>query len=168
MSKEVKKTRKLGRPTKYHDKIPSLLLEHFNIPLYYKTTEQKMSASGAVENIEVTKASDMPTFEGFAVKLMVNIDTLHEWRSKHKPFSEAYRICKGIQKNFLMAHGLNGNYNSAFAKFIAVNCTDLVDTQHIKQENEITVKDYGLAFDLSKTPEQIEAENKKISIEEDE
>lgn len=160
MAKKAKK-RPVGRPTKYHDKIPALLLEHFNIPLYYKTTEQKMSASGAVEDIEVTRASDMPTFEGFAVKLMINTDTLHEWKSKYKEFSEAYRICKGIQKNFLMAHGLNGNYNSAFAKFIAVNCTDLVDTQHIKQESEVTVKDYGLAFDLSKSPEEIAEDNKK-------
>ena len=156
---KAKKPTKIGRPTKYTDEMPAKMLEFFDQPLTYVTTEQKMSASGVVMDIEVVKATPMPTFEGFALTLMVCTDTLKEWRDVHKLFSATYKLCKGIQKNFLMNHGMSGQYNSNFAKFVAINCTDMVDTQHVKQESEVTVKEYGVAFDLSKTPEQIAKDN---------
>jgi len=159
------KKRKVGRPTKYNDDIPEKMLDFFDIPLTYKTTEQKMSASGVVMDLEVVKASPMPTFEGFSLEIGVCMDTLTEWKANHKPFSLAYRVCKGIQKRFLMSHGLSGAYNSNFAKFVAINCTDMVDRSEVKSENDHTVKEYGLAFDLSKTPEEVakinEAKKKK-------
>ena len=120
-----------------------------------------MSASGVVQDIQVMRPSHLPTFERFAFEIDVCMDTLKEWRDTHRDFSLAYKRAKALQKNHLMAHGLSGGYNSNFAKFVAINCTDMMDTQHVKNESEVTVKEYGLAFDLSKTPEQVAKDNEE-------
>jgi hypothetical protein len=159
MTKETKKAAKIGRPTKYKPQFCKEIIKFFNIPLYYETTEQKMSASGVVMDVEVMRPSHLPTFERFAFEIDVCMDTLQEWRATHPEFSVSYRRAKALQKNHLMAHGLSGGYNSNFAKFVAINCTDMMDTTHIKQESEVTVKDYGLAFDLSKKPEDVAKDN---------
>ena len=96
----------------------------------------------------------MPTFEGFAKEINVNVDTLKAWRDVHEEFSASYKKCKDIQKRFLLSHGLTGGYNSSFAKFVAINCTDMVDRTEVKSENQHEVKGYGLAFDLSEKPKE--------------
>lgn len=153
--------KKLGRPTKFKEEYCQTILDYFDIPLSSIVTEEKMSASGVIEEIKVLKPNFMPTFEGFARSLGIHTDTLQEWKKVNSNFSVSYNLCKGIQKQFLVSHGLTGGYNASFAKFIAVNCTDLVDQTHVKTENETTVKTYGLAFDLNEKPETNKANNEE-------
>lgn len=148
--------KKVGRPTKYKPEYCKEIIKYFDKPLYTTVIQQKMSASGAVKDIEVSVATDIPTFEGFAFDICrVCHDTILEWKKVHKEFSEAYNKAKGLQKKFLFNHTMNGNYNASFAKFFAINCLDMKETSHVETKNEHEVKGYGLAFDLSKKPEEI-------------
>lgn len=120
---------KVGRPTKYTDEMPKKLLEFFEVPL--KVTEiEEVASKGEVVSLTKQVPNTFPTFENFAVKERLSDSTLRLWRDTHPEFSLAYEICKKIQKNFIIQHGLIGSYNSAFAKFVAVNVTDLKDSTH--------------------------------------
>jgi hypothetical protein len=152
----MSKTSKKGRPTKYKPEYCQALIDYFDKPLYTKVIQQKMSASGVVKDIEVSVATDMPTFEGFAVDICkVCHDTILEWCKVHRDFSEAYKRAKEYQKRFVFSHTMNGNYNASFAKFFAINCLGMKEQSHVTNEHH--VKDYGLAFDLSKNPEEVES-----------
>ena len=146
---------KVGRPTKYKESYPQELKEYFDQPLYVYRTEQKMSASGAVKDIEVREPNGMPTFEGFARKIGVLHETLVEWTKKHDAFSVAYKDCKGVQKQFILHHGMTGGYNANFTKFVAINNLGMVDKSEVKTENEHHVQAYGLAFDLTQDPDDL-------------
>ena len=147
---------KKGRPTKYKPEYCKKIIEYFDQPLYLTVEVEKMSATGAIKTVKETVANDMPTFEGFAFDICkVCHDTILEWCKVHDKFSEAYKIAKGLQKKFVINHGMNGRYNSGFAKFFAINNLDMADRTEVKSENEHEVKGYGLAFDLSKKPEDI-------------
>jgi len=150
-AEEAKPKRPTGRPSKYKPEYNEKMLLYFNRDLFTIVTEQRLSNKGDVVEVEVKKASVMPTFEEFCGILDIDTDTLLEWRDVYPTFSGTYKKCKEIQKKFLVAHGLSGGYSSNFAKFIAVNCTDLVDKKEIKQEHSGAVE-YGLGFDLSKAP----------------
>ena len=155
----AKKKNPVGPPTKYRSEIPSELLEYFKIE--YTPFEEVVASAGKAITITKHRLTKFPTLDGFCAEIGIVISTLHEWRKKYPELSKACSICKQRQKQFLVQGGLNGEYNSNFAKFVAINCTDMVDTQHVKSENETTVKEYGVAFDLSKTPDQVAKENKK-------
>lgn len=136
---EDKKKSKGGRPTKYTDDLPEKLIEYFNKPLYETYTTETVSA-GKVKTITLERPSEFPTVEGFCVDVFrISKDTFYNWVKKHPEFSDAFEAAKKLQKKHLVYHGLNSNYNSAFAKFIAVNCTDLVDKQTIETK-EIKVE----------------------------
>ena len=146
----------MGRPTNYRPNFCDKLIEYFNQPLYITVEVEKMSASGAVKTVKEKRANDMPTFEGFAVDICnVAPSKLSIWADKHDDFRKAMEKAKGLQKKFLFNHTMNGSYNASFAKFFAINCLDMVDRTEVKSENEHEVKGYGLAFDLSKKPEDL-------------
>jgi len=152
----MSKSPKMGRPTKYKASYCEEIIKYFDKPLYTTVIQQKMSASGVVKDIEVSVATDIPTFEGFAVDICkVAPDKLTKWAKINDEFRQAMDKAKGLQKKFLFNHTMNGNYNANFAKFFAVNCLGMHDKSEIKSENEHKVEGYGLAFDLSKKPEDI-------------
>lgn len=104
----MKEKKKVGRPTKYKPEYCDLIIEFFS-----EQPESKMTERG---HISVT--GKLPTFESFATKLQVSVDTLHEWRTVHTDFSEAYTRAKAMQRDAMMQHGLTGAYNPAFTKFL--------------------------------------------------
>src|SRR3990167_8543412 len=81
-----------GRPTKYRDDFPALLLAYFD---------------------EQIAAEKLPFLSRFARKIAgVCEDTAIEWTKEHLEFSEAYKIAKKMQKEFLIENGLVGKYNA--------------------------------------------------------
>lgn len=116
----------MARPTIYKEQYCKLMLDFFNQPLYI-VKKKEIASGGRKVVIEEEVPNSMPTFERFALKLGVEHDTLRNWCKKHPTFFGAYKICKDIQKDFLIEHGTKGNYNAAFTKFLAVNVTDLRD-----------------------------------------
>tara|TARA_R110000868_G_C10972634_1_gene770618 strand:+ start:7738 stop:8223 length:486 start_codon:yes stop_codon:yes gene_type:complete len=153
----TKKKNPVGPPTKYKEIYPEKLLEYFKVE--YTPYKEVVASAGKAIEITKNKLTKFPTLEGFCAEIMISTSTLHEWIKIYPKLSDAYKVCKQRQKQFLVQGGLNGEYNSNFAKFVAINCTDMVDKSEVKNENEHTVKEYGLAFNLSKTPEEVAAIN---------
>jgi len=114
------------RPTDYTDEMPKKLMEHFSIPLYKEVIEE-IASGGRVVQVKKLKANSMPTFERFAINVGVTHNTLRNWGAVHPEFLSAYNACKDIQKEFIVEHGMNNNYNAGFAKFVAINVTDFKD-----------------------------------------
>ena len=83
---------------------------------------RKLSADGGDSGIIQRRvANEMPTFAKFARKIGVNQDTLHEWKKKHKEFSEAYKQAKELQEEFLINIGLAGVTSASFVIFTMKN-----------------------------------------------
>jgi len=131
---------KMGRPTSYRPEYCQKMIEFFNRPLYITKTKQVVQ-KGVVVEIEYEKANSLPTFEGFARSIESTHVTLINWTKKNPEFFKAYKRCKDIQKEFIVEHGLQDNYNAAFAKFLAVNVTDLRDkTEHEVKDTTIRIE----------------------------
>jgi len=103
---------KVGRPTKYKDDYPSKLVDFFRM---------------------IISTGNFPTFEGFAAKISVNSDTLHEWKNKIPEFSESYSIALNLQKENLFMKTLRKDYDSSFAKFLASACYGMSDKTQVDQ-----------------------------------
>lgn len=148
--KEQAQKPKMGRPTKYTPEICQRMVDYFNTELY--EIKQKKVKSKFGETIqEYAVPCRLPTFERFSVLEDLANSTIKLWREKHPDFSAAYEKCKNIQKEILMHHGLTGNYNAAFAKFVAINCTDMreqvdhnIDANLKINELDIDKKDKGV------------------------
>ena len=119
----------VGRPTDYKPEYCQMMIDYFNVPLY-RTVKTKVKTRHGFNEIEKEVPNSFPTFEGFTRKVLGKCkQTIHNWLPKYPEFLDAYNLCKEIQKDFLIEHGLMDNYNPAFAKFLAVNVTDLRDSQ---------------------------------------
>lgn len=153
MTKKAKTSKKLGCPTKYKPEYCEQIIKFFEVEYDYVTEE--VASQGRAVSVTRVKLSKFPTLEGFCVDLGITKKTLLNWKDKHTDFLRAYEIAKYKQKVILLQGGLSGDYNSAFAKFVAINCTDMIDKQEVKQEIEGEVKGYGLAFDLTKKPDEL-------------
>lgn len=121
-----KDSSKIGRPTKYKPEYCQQMIDFFNIP---PTRPDIRIING--NEISVDVANDLPFINSFAMKIGVNRDTLHEWTKVHEEFSDAYKKCKELQKQFLIINALNGNYNSTAFIFTAKNITDMRDKKEI-------------------------------------
>lgn len=126
-----------GRPTDYKPEYCEKIIEYFDKD---PIKEVKLKDKNGKETIEEIPA-DFPTFEGFAVSIKVHRETLLNWKKKHKEFFDAYTVCQDIQKNILIQNGLRGNYNCLFAKFVAINATDMRDKQELQHSGKIETSD---------------------------
>jgi len=132
---ENKEVKPFGRPTKYTDDMPELLLEFFDVELDREVVKEVPGKEGSFNIIE-TKPNRLPTVEGFCRHHKIAKSTFHEWRKKHTQFSNALGIAKQMQMNHLMQHALEGTYNAGFAKFLAVNISDYKDKVESKVESK--------------------------------
>lgn len=123
----------MARPTKYKKKYCQMMLDFFNVTPTYM--QEVINQKG--QKIEIEKVSDLPTFEGFACLISVHRETLLNWCKEFPEFFDTYRKCQEYQKNILVQNGLHGNYNSLFAKFVAINATDMREKQEIKHSGSI-------------------------------
>jgi hypothetical protein len=92
-----------GRPTKYN-------------PIFIKEIDRYLAETGREQ-------TELPTIEGFALRINVNDDTLVEWGKKYKEFSAALRKLKMKQKNQLINDGIYGGkeVNSTIVKLMLQN-----------------------------------------------
>jgi len=130
----------MGRPSKYNESIPQQMIEFFSVPPYREIeTVVTNTKTGESWTKYEERANDLPLFESFALYLGVNSATLWEWANDRnedgtvkKPiFSEAYKMCKDLQKAFLLQNGLKGLFQTAAFIFTAKNLTDMRDRQEI-------------------------------------
>lgn len=100
--KMVKKTKKY---TKMCEDEQIQVLKQENAEKGYQMFEQK------------TKVN-LPSVEGLAFYLKVNVDTIYDWKKKYPDFSEAIGELHAKQTKMLLSKGLSGEYNSTIAKLI--------------------------------------------------
>lgn len=111
-----KKTNPVGRPTKYKPKYCQAIIDYFDRPIL---------------NI-LGNANDPPFFLNFCLSIEINQDTMHEWISKHPKFSEAYKIAKEKQKEFIITNALQNRYNGGFAWRAMMNMHGWRDQQNLQ------------------------------------
>lgn len=111
----------MARPTKYKRKYCKMLLDFFNIAPYSVKVETITTKSGATVEKEVLISNDLPTLAGFAKKIGVHRDSLHQWSKDYKEFSDSIKRAKEMQENILVTNGLKGLYAAPFAIFTAKN-----------------------------------------------
>ncbi len=119
--------KKVGRPSKYNPEYCKEIVEFFKY---------------------IIQTNNWPTFEGFAAKISVNTDTLHEWKNNIPEFSESYNKALNMQKENLFMNTLKKNYDSSFARFLASACYGLSEKTQVDQ----------VSSDKSMTPQQITIE----------
>ncbi len=115
MTKKVEKRQKAGRKSKYKKRYCEDIVKFFE-------TKEKF-----------------PTIEGFCCTIFISKQTLHRWVEEFPEFSDAYAQSKRLQKANLINGGMDGKYNSTFTKFVAVNCTDMVEKTEVRTEAKITL-----------------------------
>lgn len=142
VSKPVKKDKNPGgRPTKYTEDMPTRLLAFFDRPLD-REVEKQVATNKGVEIIKEIKPNRLPTVEGFCAQLKISKRTFHDWVKRYDEFSHALGAAKQMQIQHLLHHGLEGGYNSAFAKFVAVNISDYrekVETVNTNKNIEVKI-----------------------------
>lgn len=117
-----------GAPTKYHDAVPSELVNFFERPFFeYDQEGNKMP-------------SRLPTIERFCCDIDIVTSTFYEWCKKYPELSSAFKKAKQYQKDQLMQMSLMGIYKEGFAKFVAINCTDMKDKVETKAEVKTEIK----------------------------
>lgn len=83
--------------------------------------------SGEMETRTREIPATPPHFTEFARTIGVSNKKLKAWCRKYPEFADAYEMCEEIYEEFLIEHGLMGNYGAIMAKFVAVNKTKMKD-----------------------------------------
>ena len=123
---------RVGRPTKYKPEYCQEILEFFN----RKPFEPVFDANGNIaldkQGRPVMMPTALPTLAGFAIKLQTHRETVLNWTHKHPEFLDSYKRAKAMQEEILVQNGLAGNYEKAFAIFLAKNVTEMKDYKAIE------------------------------------
>lgn len=89
-----------GRPTKLNDEIISRANKYLE------------------DNEAFGPAALLPTIERLSLVLEVNRDTLYEWASNNREFSDIISRLKAMQADKLIQNGLAGRWNSVISKLM--------------------------------------------------
>ena len=150
---------RVGRPTKYKPEHVKKGKEYLkacikSIDEYHKYLITKgitdwASAKQKQKLLQKIKIRPkLPTIEGLATKLDVNLDSLYEWEKHYPDFSETLKKIKQAQKDLLMQGGLFWDYNPTIAKLI------LSANHGMRERQDITTGDNPIImFDDSFTPQ---------------
>jgi len=117
-----------GRPTDYRPEFCQSAIDFFDQEPYETINETQIPRK-------------LPTVVGFARHIKVALSSVYNWMDHEHPcfqqkFMETLKgLVKDYQKEFIIQNGLMGLYNANFAKFVAVNVTDMRD----KTEQGVTV-----------------------------
>jgi hypothetical protein len=106
---------KVGRPTKY------------NAGMIQKMEDFVLS---------MAREQTIPTIPGFAYSVGVCEDTIHEWKSKHKKFSESIKKLLAVQCTMLQTLGLSQVYSAPMSIFLLKNNHGFKD----RTEQEVTTR----------------------------
>ncbi|GAF94266.1 unnamed protein product, partial [marine sediment metagenome] len=100
--------------------------EYLELPLF-ETYSKEVVVKDQIQVINLERPSSIPSICGLALKLNIHRDTIYRWGKEEKPFYDTLERLRQKQKDFLLYHGLTRGYDSAFAKFVSVNMTDMRD-----------------------------------------
>ena len=131
-----------GRPTKYKKKYCKEIIEYFEVESTKTEYEKEYYSDGDIKKVKpIVTANDIPTFQGFAHKIGVNMDTLTEWNSVHEEFSVAYKKAKELQEKIWLENSMCGRYSPQFAIFFGKNCLGYKDKQEVEHSGTLKLED---------------------------
>ena len=126
---------------KWNKNIPRQLIDYFDQEPYTEHKEKAMNETG--EYVETGKvfrmAKPLTSIRKFAKMIGVDRTTIYDWLDPESPrykkeLAKAFKIAKDYRKDALIDGGLLNIYHHSFAKFVAVNMTDMVsDKKEIDQ-----------------------------------
>lgn len=134
----------VGRRTLYKKEYCDEIVKYFSVQPQSCMYKREYYKDGTLKSeTPILTPAEFPTFQGFASKIGVHVDTLHEWKDKHPEFSEAYTCAKQIQENIWLVNSMGNLYNAQFAKFFGINC--LGYKEKIETTSQNTNKNYDLS-----------------------
>jgi len=138
MKKETTQKNKVGRPTTYKEEYIQKVDEYLSTCQDEEFDWTKSTSSGKVdsESWEHRIKVHLPTLEGFAQFIGVNVDSLYEWRKTHKEFAESLGKILIEQKNRLISRGLSGDYNPTIAKLILASNHKMTDKVELSGDTD--------------------------------
>jgi len=152
-SKKKPQTKSRGRSTKYEPRYCDEIIEFFNQEPYdiVKLPHYQKDGKTLKWTDYKREPKKLPTLIQFANHIGVCIKTIYNWidnksGSYQDEFLRAFTCAKKLQKDFLIQAALMGLYNPIFAKFTAINLTDMRDLQeHIiddqTEEEKLEIQD---------------------------
>ena len=120
-----------GRPTKYRKEYCEMIIEYFTVDFEKTHTKTITTKTGAVIEEEVPNVPLFPTLAGFCRQIQCSKENIAEWAHKHREFSRAVALVKAMGEEILVRYALTGDYDSNFARFVAINYTDMVDKSNL-------------------------------------
>ncbi len=131
-----------GRPREYSDDLAKKGYEYLAscVDNEYEFHKTRSRTSNTFEE-KVTV--NIPTLEGLALHLGINNDTIYDWESKHKAFSEMTSMFRQVQADRLIKGTLSGKYNPGIAKLLL--------SKH--GYREVTDVNNNIVIDTNKKPE---------------
>ena len=125
-----KKKSNAGRPTKYNKDVQKFADDYINNYPDYEEVNGKLIPN------------NIPTSTELAYLAGVHRETIYNWAKENRQFFDTLERIKQKQEIMITKFGLNKNYDSSFAKFIAVNVTsykDKIETTNTNKEIQINI-----------------------------
>ncbi len=146
MAEQVKKPRK-RRKSKWDASIPAKLIEYFDTEPFEKNEEGKIVGK------------PLPSIRRFAKNIGVVHGTIYDWLDPESPrykktFDKAFKVARELRKDVIITGGLLGYYHHSFAKFVAVNMTDMVSDKKEVDQTHSTKDDKPLKFVVYTDPDE--------------
>lgn len=130
-----------GRPSQYKVKYCQQLIEFFDAEPWQDKKMPHYDKEGKHTWTDFKRvANKLPTLRNFAKKIEVSYVTVYSWMKKHEEFLNAFTHAQRLRKWFIIENGLNGCYNPLFAKFTAINVTDMRDRTEQQIKDELTFR----------------------------
>ena len=148
--------KKIGRPSKYRPAYCQQLLTYMRRggKVVTKPTVVSVGNNGGSEIVDHPLGRLPAFFEGFAGKIGVTVQTLHEWKAVHPAFFEAYNAAKAIQLQQMVDGGMAGTYQQAALIFALKNMHGWRDYREDAAEVAVTIQvvQYGVAPSVDSQP----------------
>ena len=124
-----------GQPTKYRSEYCQLLIDYFDVPPTKTSQVTRTNKDGSTKTYDVEVANDLPTLIGFAKKIGVSRDSVHQWGRDHKKFSDSIKKAKELQEENWRTCSLKGLYNPTFTIFMGKNVFKWTDKTQVEVGN---------------------------------
>jgi hypothetical protein len=127
MNKEVQQNKETrGRKSVYKESYPELLIEFFDREHFTEINGKKFP-------------NPLPSIERFCCNIKISTTLFYSWCKEYPELKDAFHIAKQFQKDQLVSLSLMGFYKEGFAKFLAINATDMKSEAMLVAEQQSTI-----------------------------